>query len=188
MGIVRKIGGGLGRSAGRIMGIDTIKAGGSMVSGMGRRVFSPRCPMCARGSLIVLDVPVNGETERVRACDACEYFQPLGGPGARELSALKENFEEQYGNLSEERVNGLLKAQKVSFRIYLGVALLAMAYALYCVLFGKSVSILLPASGFGLMFLAMAMKASYRHWQLRTRTFFVPGSFGRWWRTGEWLV
>jgi len=188
MGIVRKVGGGLARSAGRIMGIDAIKAGGSMVSGMSKKAFSPRCPLCGRGSLLVLDVPVHGETERVKACDECDYYQPLEGPGERELEVLKSNFEQQFSELSDDRIAELLKTQKVSFRIYLGVAIVALVYALYSVATGRTVSILLPASGFGLLFLTMAIKASYRHWQIRTNTFFSAGSFRRWWSAGDWLI
>lgn len=185
MGII----GFVGRRVGNIAGVDAIKGGAGVVGALGKQIFSKVCRKCGRGRLTLReDFEVDGKIEHHRMCHECGYSEPVSGPTEREFSELREEFETRLAKMSDDDFASLLRSHRFGFRFYFAVAVVEFGYAVYAAVTTGRGGVVLPVSGFGLLFLAMALKSSYRHWQLEERRFFAQGALRAWWRGGRWMV
>jgi hypothetical protein len=176
---------------GHIAGAGAIKAGSDIVQGLGKRVFNRRCPKCGGGRLSTEKadrVADDGKPRRFRACDRCTYAEPVAGATELEMEELRETFRDRLEEMSEDDVRAIMRTHQVSFRIYLAVAVAALSYSVIGGIVLERGSVMLPAAGFALLFLTLAMKSSYRYWQIETGAVFRPGSFRAWWKQGRWIV
>ena len=136
----------------------------------------------------VAGVDDGGKVSKMRVCSECGYSEPLTGPTEDELQELRAHAEDRFDALGQEDVADILRGHRNAFRMYLAVVILAFVYALYVIIFSETKGFVTSVAGFGLLCLALALKSSYRHWQVRTRTHFEVGSFQRWLKEGDWIV
>ena len=178
----------IGRSAGRIANVDAIKAGGELIGTLSKEAFAPKCPMCRSGHLHPQTAQVEGTVQQMQACDQCNYVQPASGASDEEFRLLRQNLERKLTQMPDAELKRIMRVDELCFRVYLCFAVATLVYGLYSLVLGGPPVVLLAASGFGVLFTSLAIKSSYRHWQLRTHTFFQPGSLRRWWQAGDWFI
>ena len=178
----------IGRSAGRIANVDAIKAGGSLIGNLSKEAFATKCPMCRAGHLHTQTEEIDGVMQQMHACDQCDYEQPASGATGEEFVLLRENLERRLAQIPEAELKRIMRVDELCFRVYVCFAVATLVYGVYSLALGGPPVVLLAASGFGVLFTSLAITSSYRHWQLRTRTFFQPGSLRQWWRAGDWFI
>lgn len=175
----------IGRLAGRIAGVDAIKAGGGVLASLGRGTFGKKCPLCRQGLLTEARSEAGGE---MVICSQCDYFQPKSGPRAEEFALLRERLEKELNAMTPAERLQIEKRFLLQFRVYAVAVVVAIVVLAYAVFVSHSTMVFLLAGCNGLLLITFAMKSSYRFWQFRTRTFFQPGSFRRWLKEGQWIV
>jgi hypothetical protein len=178
----------VGGVVGRVVGVDAIKSGGALVKRFGTDITSTPCPKCLHGRLSRVEVTLDSTVEVVRACGACDYFEPLSGPGEQELALLQADARRRLSELQPSDLEQIQRGHRRSARVFFVMALGMVLYALYTLLWTDRAGLLLPLGGFGVLFLAQGLKSSFRHWQIESGTLFQPGAFKRWVRQGQWVI
>lgn len=177
-----------GRSLGTIAGVKTIRTGGQLIKGIGDSLRTALCPKCRNGRMRLLLEQGSSDQIKMCMCDRCGYIQPLQGPGEAELAELHDDALYQIGLLSDDDYRNIVRGHLISSRIFFGMALAILFYAFYILFFTNYPGLLVPVSGFGVLFVSLGIKSSYRYWQISTRTIFEKGAFQRWFKQGRWIV
>lgn len=104
-----------------------------------------------------------------------------------ELSEIKAEFNDALSQLTPAEYRQQARNWQVRSRWhYVGALLLFLISAYFLIVSPGWTG--LNALGLAALSFAHGLRAAYRHWQMKTRTFFVEGAFIGWLKAGAWLV
>lgn len=187
----------VGREAAHVAGVEHIKLGAKSIRKQWTRASKRICPVCERGRLFPFSEKIAGAEQHFYGCSQCDYYQAKSIDN--DLSAQKRLREVAFAKINEmgpKEYAKLVRKYQLGSRWLYAFALVATVFG--CGLFGYGLATDAPAGDVALPFLSalavsiflfvQGLVASYRHWQVRERLFFIPGAFKRWLRTGQWLI
>lgn len=184
-------------AAGRIAGREIKHLAGGYAIGMGWRYLKEgylrathrRCPACERGLLFKFTVEKDGELHRALGCNLCAHYEAsdvdADVASQERLRAIVQRQRKAIGEagLTERHRKHVL----MSRFFYFGAAVL-WCVATYHVVFRGVGWGFGNALALSVWMFTQGLRTSYRSWQLATNTFYQPGAFMVWLKSGQWLV
>lgn len=104
-----------------------------------------------------------------------------------EFACIKSEFYDHLNELTDDEYNQHCQNWRIRSRWHYVGALILLIVAGYFLVVDPGWTGM-NALGLAALNFAQGLRASYRHWQMRTRTFFVEGAFKEWLAQGHWLV
>jgi hypothetical protein len=154
---------------------------------------NPHCPMCDKG---VMFVHKDAEPDE----NALYPWTCSGGCGfgvfiQRDqdsinkvlLPLITKKGRTQLNGMSEEEQAGLIKSHTRQSRMFWVLAVLCPLIALYSFVTGSVALTCISILSMTLPFSILAIKWSYRAWQVRTGTLYVEGAFKQFVTRGLWI-
>lgn len=187
-----------------MLGIRELANNNRLIRDLWRSIKSVRCPECSQGPLRKIlelqevkteEAAEDKETRQLYnwACDKCgfsfleedNYKKVLEQAGRHRAKRFAEAVD---GEQLAERDKAMTHFRRMS-RIWFTMSLAALSGFAYSVILANSgVFISLNLLVLFILFFQHGLINSYRHWQFATGTFFVQGSFVRWFRKGDWFL
>jgi hypothetical protein len=156
-------------------------------------IRNPHCPMCDKG---VMFVHKDAEPDE----NALYPWTCSGGCGFGVLThrdqdsinkvllpLIAKKGRTQLNGMSEEEQAGLIKSHTRQSRMFWVLAVLCPLIALYSFVTGSVALTCISILSMTLPFSALAIKWSYRAWQVRTGTLYVEGAFKQFVKRGLWI-
>jgi len=188
MGVVGKTVKVVGREASHVFGAVTVRYWYDSMRLFllrGRR----RCPACTSGRMFRFKEVVDGGLKDYYGCSQCEHFEPLDVEGDPEgLAALQTLAKARLASMSAVEFANAEKTFRYQSR---GRWLMSAGFLIagFGFLYADfSVWTILNLGAMSAVFFVQGLRASFRHWQFQTETFYQPGAFYRWLVIGKWWV
>jgi len=196
-GFIRKVAGTVKNQVFFVFGTEHISAGYTILEGQWRSFKRRRCPNCERGSLFAFSERVDGKDQKFFGCNNCDYFQfhhLNRDPHAQ--SKLRSLALDKLASFTDEELQNQIRKYQITSRWMYGFAVFATLFGLgflILMLPGKETIVdvfltFLSILASGVLFFIKGLVASYRHYQLTEKVFFVSGSFQRWLYSGRWVI
>ena len=176
-----------------ILGWRQLKANHGFISDLWHTLRNPRCPECSRG---VMHLPADAQSDDKALygweCSAkCGFgvFAPNDQTEIRRIveARIAERGKQRLAFLGDPERNKLISSHLWKSRAYWAVVLLAFLMAAWLLAMGAPMVVVLSVLSLTLAASSNALRWSYRAWQMRTDTLFVPGAFSRYVRDMLWI-
>ena len=176
-----------------ILGWRQIKANNGYISDLWRSLRSPVCPECGRG---VMHLPTDAQPDDKALhgweCSAHCGFRVFTTRDPQDIAGIVQARSEERGKqrlafLADPERSKLITSHERKSRAYWTVATLVFLMAIWQIAMGASAMVVVSVLSMCLPFSIHAIRWSYRAWQVRTGTLFVPGAFARYVRDMLWL-
>ncbi|WP_083671742.1 hypothetical protein [Pseudomonas frederiksbergensis] len=154
---------------------------------------NPHCPMCEKGVMFVhKDAEPDENALYPWTCSGgCGFgvFTQKNQKAINEvlLPLITKKGRAQLNGMSEEEQTGLIKSHTRQSRIFWVFAALCPLIALYSFATGSVGLTCISILSMTLPFSILAIKWSYRAWQVRTGTLYVEGAFKQFVKRGLWI-
>lgn len=163
-----------------------------------KRAVQPACPHCEGGVMVRAG---GDETAAVSpsslatslsgwVCTSCRFGMLASNPRALSGDIARYRRERAlsvFRTLSRPTRDHLVLRHRTGARILFAVGALIFVRFVYLVVAGVPMRVALTWGAFSLMFGVLALKRSYRAWQVATGRLFEPGAFAHWFRHEKWL-
>ncbi len=178
------------------LGFSQLRLGNRVILDLWRSWRGVTCPQCKRGILICQkDELVTGEdgsqVQHPWLCSSCDFalLEVANITKVRDTVRSIRNQEaiEFFGELEFSARQKRARQYALQSRIFFVLATLAFGWFLYNFARGAGLIYSLNLASLGLACSAVAIKASYRSWQVETGTLFVEGSFFHFIKHERWL-
>lgn len=189
MGWISSIGKRVGHEAGNLVGLELNKRGVKVLRNQWNHAKRKDCPACDKGLLYPFTEVIEGKKTKFLGCNSCDHFQAVNvARDEGSIKRLRAIADKKINGMSDDSYSEQIKNYQLGSRFYYLLASGAFGIATYMLFFSENnwtafnivlVSILLFVKG---------MVSSYRYWQLKTKTFYVPGAFLKWMKLGQWLI
>lgn len=156
-------------------------------------IRNPHCPMCDKGVMFVhKDAEPDENALYPWTCSGgCGFgvFTLRGQDSINKvlLPLITKKGRAQLNGMSEEEQTGLIKSHTRQSRMFWVFAVLCPLIALYGLATGSAASTCISILSMTLPFSILAIKWSYRAWQVRTGTLYVEGAFKQFVKRGLWI-
>lgn len=188
-GIVRRSAAFVRREASYIMGWEHVKLGRRALSTQWHRASKRVCPACGIGRMFKFSETIHGESKEFFGCNSCAHFQSVNVDSDPEsLRRLRDVAMAKMQSMNADEYLQLQRKYQMSSRWLFAFSTGVLLFALYLLVVGGSAWTFLNTTAVSLFLFVQGLVASYRHWQLREKVLFVRGAFGKWLRSGQWLV
>lgn len=178
------------------LGFSQLRLGNRVIMDLWRSLRAVTCPQCKHGILVCQkDERVAGEegaaVQHPWLCTSCDFalLEVADIKKVRETVRSIRNKEsiEQFGELEFAARQKRARQYATQSRIFFAFATVAFGWFLYNFASGAGLLYSLNLASLGLACAAVALKASYRSWQVETGTLFVEGSFFHFLKHERWL-
>lgn len=183
---------------GGAFGIFHFKSNNKIIKELWQSINSPKCPSCKKGVLLAsneidstLNLKKKNEAIKIFSCTQCD-FEILCS--ANELSKKVYEHHSYENNLSltndnyDKGIQSKVKALKWSSRFFYVCAINFFVFSMYKLASDGSLLTVLNTAALSLPLFASGIVRSYRCYQLKSKKFFIPGSFFQWLKHGRWLI
>jgi len=176
-----------------ILGWRQLKANNGYIRDLWRSLRYPRCPECGRG---VMHVPADAKPDEKAfypwECSAHCSFRVFAPNDLEEIvrivsARLELRCKQRLAFLQDHERSNLIRSHLLKSRVYWTMAALTFLMFAWQLAMGAPVMVVLSVLSLCLPFSVLAIRWSYRAWQVRTGTLFVPGAFWRYVREMLWL-
>lgn len=156
-------------------------------------IRNPHCPMCDKGVMFVhKDAEPDENALYPWTCSGgCGFgvFTLRGQDSINKvlLPVITKKGRAQLNGMSEEEQTGLIKSHTRQSRMFWVFAVLCPLIALYGLATGSAAPTGISILSMTLPFSILAIKWSYRAWQVRTGTLYVEGAFKQFVKRGLWI-
>lgn len=156
-------------------------------------IRNPHCPMCDNGVMFVhKDSKPDENALYPWTCSGGCGFGVFTGRDQNSINKVllplvSKKGRAQLNGMSEEEQTGLIKSHTRQSRIFWVLAALCPFIALYNFATGGLVLTCISIFSVTLPFSILAIKWSYRAWQMRTGTLYVEGAFKQFVKRGLWI-
>lgn len=196
MGWIRGTGRFVVKEGANIAGAEHIRIGSRLIKANWSRLRAHVCPACDDGRMFPFQEKINGKEVDFRGCNMCDHYQAVDVEADPEsVKRLRSLALDKVRKMDAAELSGIVRRFQIISRIFYSLSLTLMFCAGYVIAFDHtSVWLSNPALSFVSILLISAwmfvqgISASYRFWQIREQTLFVPGSFKKWIGMGQWLV
>ncbi|WP_095162358.1 hypothetical protein [Pseudomonas sp. Irchel 3F5] len=154
---------------------------------------NPHCPMCDKGVMFVhKDAEPDENALYPWTCsDGCGFgvFTQRDQDSINKVlfPLITKKGRAQLNGMSEEEQTGLIKSHTRQSRMFWVFAALCPLIALYSLATGSVALTCISILSMTLPFSILAIKWSYRAWQVRTGTLYVEGAFKQFVKRGLWI-
>ncbi|WP_323025690.1 hypothetical protein [Castellaniella sp.] len=179
-----------------VVGYRVLASNHQYIRDLWRSLRGISCPECRRGILVCQkdeSVPdEKGEgTLHPWMCTACD-FALLESSSSKKVRTVVRNMLnqetiERFGELEFAARQKRARQYAIHSRVFFTLAAGLFGYFLYNLAIGVGLAFSLNLASAGLACAAVALKASYRSWQVDTGTLFVQGSFFHFLKHERWL-
>lgn len=176
-----------------ILGWRHIQANNGYIRDLFRTLRNPQCPECGRG---VMHLPADTQPDDKALygweCSAHCGFRVFAPQDPREIARIVEARMELRGKqrlafLTDQQRGKLIRSHLLKSRAYWTADALVFFMFARQLATGAPVMVVLSVLSLCLLFSVYAIRWSYRAWQVRTGTLFVPGAFVRYVRDMLWI-
>ena len=176
-----------------ILGWRQIKANNGYIRDLWRTLRNPQCPECGRG---VMHLPADSQPDDKALygweCSARCGFRVLAPEDPAEIRRIVQARSETRGKqrlafLGDPERDKLITSHLRKSRAYWAFGAFAFLMAVWQLAAGAPLMVVLSALSLCLPFSILAIRWSYRAWQVRSGTLFVEGAFGRYVRDILWV-
>lgn len=176
-----------------MLGWRQLKANNGYIRDLWRTLRHPQCPECGRG---VMHLPSDAQPDEQALygweCSAHCGFRVFAPHDPQEIARIVSARLELRGKqrlafLQDQERGKLIRSHLLKSRAYWTVAALVFLMFAWQLAMGAPVMVVLSVLSLCLPFSVHAIRWSYRAWQVRTGTLFVPGAFGRYVREMLWV-
>lgn len=156
-------------------------------------IRNPHCPMCDKGVMFVhKDADPDENALYPWTCSGGCGFGVLTQRDQDSINKvllplITKKGRAQLNGMSEEEQAGLIKSHARQSRLFWVLAMLCPLIALYSFVTGSVVLTCISILSMTLPFSVLAIKWSYRAWQVRTGTLYVEGAFKQFVTRGLWI-
>lgn len=177
------------REASHVLGTEHIRGGTTLIRQQWAHVSKQSCPACDEGRLFPFKEIVNGKPTRFLGCSACDHYQAIKiDKDPRTIERLRALVLEKIKHMSPEEYETHVRRYMIASRWCYGLALVVMCVAAYVLFSQRSAWLFINVMMVSAFMFVQGVAASYRCWQAREKCYFVPKSFKRWIRMGQWLM
>jgi len=179
-----------------VLGYSQLRLGNRVIRDLWSSVRSVVCPQCKQGVLVrsPVDQPTTANDRNTLhpwLCTQCD-FAILQVADVRELRDSVRTMRNQeavvlLGEMEFSARQKRMRQYAFQSRLFFAISFAAFGWFLFQVAAGASLVYSANIGSLGLACGAVALKASYRAWQLDTGTLFVEGSFLRFLRYERWF-
>ncbi|EOZ1557807.1 hypothetical protein ACQK1D_003686 [Escherichia coli] len=176
-----------------ILGWRQLRANNGYIRDLWRTLRHPQCPECGRG---VMHLPANAQPDEKALypweCSAKCGFGVLAPQDPAEIRHIVQARSETRGKqrlafLGDPERDKLIASHLRKSRAYWAFGAFAFLMAVWQLAAGAPLMVVLSALSLCLPFSILAIRWSYRAWQVRSGTLFVEGAFGRYVRDMLWV-
>lgn len=176
-----------------ILGWRQLRANNGYIRDLWRTLRHPQCPECGRG---VMHLPANAQPDEKALypweCSAKCGFGVLAPQDPAEIRHIVQARSETRGKqrlafLGDPERDKLITSHLRKSRAYWAFGAFAFLMAVWQLAAGAPLMVVLSALSLCLPFSILAIRWSYRAWQVRSGTMFVEGAFGRYVRDMLWV-
>ena len=176
-----------------ILGWRQLRANNGYIRDLWRTLRHPQCPECGRG---VMHLPANAQPDEKALypweCSAKCGFGVLAPQDPAEIRHIVQARSETRGKqrlafLGDPERDKLITSHLRKSRAYWAFGAFAFLMAVWQLAAGAPLMVVLSALSLCLPFSILAIRWSYRAWQVRSGTLFVEGAFGRYVRDMLWV-
>lgn len=183
---------------GGAFGIFHFKSNNKIIKELWQSINSPKCPSCKKGVLLasnesdlITSFKNKNDVTKLFCCTQCDY--EISCPPHELNKKVYEHISfENNLSLSEDEydneIQGKVKALKWSSRFFFICAINFFGFAMYKLAFDGSLLTVLNTAALSLPLFASGIVRSYRCYQLKSKKFFIPGSFFEWLKHGKWFI
>ncbi|RYZ88462.1 hypothetical protein [Pseudomonas baltica] len=156
-------------------------------------IRNPHCPMCDKGVMFVhRDAEADEKSLYPWTCSADCGFGVLTKRDQKSITEvllplIKKKGRAQLDGMSEEEQTSLIKSHTRQSRTFWAFAVLCPLIALYSLATSGMALTCISIFSMTLPFSILAVKWSYRAWQVRTGTLYVEGAFKQFVKRGLWI-
>lgn len=111
-----------------------------------------------------------------------------GAATDEEMAELKGLFKDRLGEMTQGEYKEQMERWQIRSRWHYVFSLLLMCIAMALLILDAGGWPVMDTMALAAYNFSHGLRASYRYWQMQTRTFFTEGSFKDWWQQGVWLV
>lgn len=185
------------------LGWNRLVMGNRLIADLWRTVWNPACPKCDKGvlsphateeNLTVATSEEDGGRLKLYpwTCSHCEFafLEEADITKARAVTARfrAERVKEFLAAAPSEEREAYARHHRLHSRAYFAAMALGSLGFFYMVASGASWLVSLNWLCATVAFWTMAMKKSYRSWQVQTGTVFVDGAFWLWLKHEKWVI
>lgn len=179
-----------------VFGWNQFQKNNKLIGAMFQSITSITCPQCRKGGIRhdhELEMEIRGnETLYPYSCTHCD-FAILAPKGKRNLKETIDRIritidKERIAKIDNTTAGTIARSHQKYSRIFHALSIACIMTMLYCVATNKSNLIAANWFFIGFMFWFQGIAKSYRYWQVTTNTFFIKGSFLRWFKDGKWYI
>ncbi|EIZ1065157.1 hypothetical protein MOR08_004456 [Salmonella enterica] len=176
-----------------ILGWGQLKRNHGFIRDLWHTLRNPQCPECGRG---VMHLPANAQPDEKALypweCSAKCGFGVLAPQDPAEIRHIVQARSETRGKqrlafLGDPERDKLIASHLRKSRAYWAFGAFAFLMAVWQLAAGAPLMVVLSALSLCLPFSILAIRWSYRAWQVRSGTLFVEGAFGRYVRDMLWV-
>lgn len=177
-----------------VVGYSQLRLGNRVIGDLWRSLRSDTCPQCNHGVLLRRDDDQATSASDVKypwACSSCDFVL-LENADARAVRDTVRSIRQQQtlellGQAEASSRRKRVRQYAVQSRVFFVLALAALGWFLYQVATGAGLLYSAHLASLAMAAGAVALKASYRAWQVETGTLFQEGAFLRFLRHERWL-
>ncbi|ANN80898.1 hypothetical protein [Bordetella flabilis] len=179
-----------------VLGLSQLRLGNRLIRDLWASLRNVTCPQCKHGVLIrhSHERDSAADVSDVRypwACTHCDFLllEVADKQAVRDTVRSMRNQEavEALGDLEFSARQKRVRQYAIHSRIFFVLSVAAFGGFLYRLATGASLVYAANLASLGLACGAVALKASYRAWQVETGTLFVEGAFLRFLRNERWF-
>jgi len=176
-----------------ILGWRQLRANNGYIRDLWRTLRHPQCPECGRG---VMHLPADAQPDEKALypweCSAKCGFGVLAPQDPAEIRHIVQARSETRGKqrlafLGDPEREKLITSHLRKSRAYWAFGAFAFLMAVWQLAAGAPLMVVLSALSLCLPFSILAIRWSYRAWQVQSGTLFVEGAFGRYVRDMLWI-